>query len=414
MQLEESFHVTDRTKLRQWLPWMHLFRSFRIAIGIRPVVLGIAAALLIDFGGQFISQLPFAVDAAPPSSWTQPLSILRPEVYAVHPALIPAQPVNALRETTSHGSEILQPLWSVVGPGQALFHGKHSWSHSATIWTHLLWGMIVWGIFGVAIARMTAVRFAVDQSVRTRESLRFAMEKLPASLGAPLMPLLGVGCLWLICLVGGLLGRIPSVGPILVGAFWWLPLLLAGLMTLLLLGLAVGWPLMLSSIGTEDADSFDSFSRAYSYLFSRPWYALWLMFLALLYGSVLLTFVATIIQILMPLAEWSVASGLGGEQTFELLRGSDDVNGFASSAVDFWQNVIRLGLVGFVTSYFWTATTVIYFLLRKSVDATPLDAVAQRVTSKPNALPIMGVAAAEQREKDTESPSSEDESALTE
>ena len=59
-------------------------------------------------------------------------------------------------------------------------------------------------------------------------------------------------------------------------------MMLAGLaMSLILLGLAVGWPLMLASIAIEDADAFDAFSRVYNYLFARPWYALFLTLLTL-------------------------------------------------------------------------------------------------------------------------------------
>ncbi len=403
MQLEEQFHVTDRTKLRQWLPWLHLFRTFRIAIGVRALVLGMAAALLIDMGGQLIQKLPFAAEAISLDGSMQSLTRMSSQEYAVHPYSLGVNPVETLQTSAQHGEVVVRPLWTLVVPGSMLFQRGNSWAMTAMAWSHLLWALIVWGVFGVAISRMAAVRFAVDKSVRSRESLRFSLGKLPASVGAPLMPLVGVGCLWLVCLAVGLVGRIPMVGPIVVGVMWWLPMLLATVMTLTLLGLAAGWPLMLNSIGTEDADSFDAFSRAYSYLFSRPWYALWLMILALVYGSLLLTFVATVIKLLMPLATWSVASGMGDEQTRALLLGTGEDGNFATSVVSFWQQVAGLGLVGFVTSYFWTATTVIYFLLRKSVDATPLDAVSERVATTTDGLPIVGVAAVNQREQAPES-----------
>lgn len=410
MQLEEQFHVSDRTKLRQWMPWLHLFRSFRIAIGLRVLVLGIVAALLIDLGGQLIAQLPFASAANPSTGFFQPISSVTTAAHAVPPQALAVRPIETLQVSASHGEVIVRPLWTVVEPGQNLFGRNHSWPIVAVVWSRLLWALVVWGLFGVAISRMAALRFAADKPVSVRQSLRFSVEKLPAALAAPLMPLVGVGCLWLLCIVGGLIGRIPTVGPVVVGVMWWLPLLLATVMTLILLGLAAGWPLMLSSIGTEDADSFDAFSRAYSYLFSRPWYALWLMTLALLYGSLLLTFVATVLQLLMPLAEWSIASGMGVEQTRELLQQGGDSPGIATAAIRFWQKVASLGLVGFVVSYFWTATTIIYFLLRKSVDATPMDAVSERVASQDDAVPIVGVAAAVQREAGTEAENSENES----
>ena len=86
----------------------------------------------------------------------------------------------------------------------------------------------------------------------------------------------------------------------------------------------------------------------------------------------------------------------------ELLAGGENAVGFATSAVRFWERVVELLVVGFVVSYFWTAVTIVYFLLRKSVDAMPLDAVAQAESATDNdspSLPLVGVAAAQQREQ---------------
>ena len=57
----------------------------------------------------------------------------------------------------------------------------------------------------------------------------------------------------------------------LVGGMFWPLALLAGLiMALLLVGLAVGWPLMWATISVEATDPFDALSRSYSYAFHRP------------------------------------------------------------------------------------------------------------------------------------------------
>ena len=85
----------------------------------------------------------------------------------------------------------------------------------------------------------------------------------------------------------------------------------------------------------------------------------------------------------------------------------------ATAAAHFWQKVVSLGLVGFVVSYFWTATTIIYFLLRKSVDAMPLETVSERVSNTVDVLPVVGVAAAEQREANSTDENSEPDSETT-
>jgi hypothetical protein len=50
-----------------------------------------------------------------------------------------------------------------------------------------------------------------------------------------------------------------------------------------------------------------------------------------------------------------------------------------------------------LASYFWSATTVIYFLLRQSDDGTPLDQVyIPGPPPKAEPLPLVGVAASQQ------------------
>ena len=50
-----------------------------------------------------------------------------------------------------------------------------------------------------------------------------------------------------------------------------------------------------------------------------------------------------------------------------------------------------------LVSFFWSATTVIYFLLRQSDDGTPLDQVyIPGPPPKPEPLPVVGVAASQQ------------------
>ncbi|MGD9857036.1 MAG: hypothetical protein AB7U20_18965 [Planctomycetaceae bacterium] len=403
MDNDEHFFPSDRVRLRQRLPWLHLFRGFRIAFRGRPLLLGIVAVLLIDAGHQMIGIMPFATGTSTAGrEWIDAFDESQRRSIAVDLELLSAQPIGVLQDAARHGADVVRPLWTIVRPARVLFERGHSWAQVAAAWTEVLWALLVWGVFGVAIARLAAMRFATDNSPPLRDSLRYSFSKLVSSLAAPLLPMLGVFVLWMICLAAGLFGRIPGIGPALVGVAFGLPLLLAALMTLIVLVVAAGWPLMLSSIGAEDADGFDAFSRVYSYLFSRPWYSLWLAVAALIYGSLLLTFLVTATEVLVPVSEWAVASGMGSDRVEQLLTGGGETIGVATSAVHVWRRMLGLVLVGFVTSYFWTATTIIYFLLRQSVDATALDAVSQRgiepMTKPKDSMPLVGMAAAEQRE----------------
>jgi hypothetical protein len=46
-----------------------------------------------------------------------------------------------------------------------------------------------------------------------------------------------------------------------------------------------------------------------------------------------------------------------------------------AAIIVFWTNCVRALAFGFIFSYFWSASTVIYFLLRRQVDATELDEI---------------------------------------
>ncbi len=61
-----------------------------------------------------------------------------------------------------------------------------------------------------------------------------------------------------------------SIGVGLAGVIW--PLVLFGgfFMSLLLVGVLLGWPLMWATISVEGTDSFDALSRTYAYVFQKP------------------------------------------------------------------------------------------------------------------------------------------------
>jgi hypothetical protein len=393
MQLEEQFYELDRTKLKRWLPWLHLWRAFRLAIHPRSIVLGCLAILLLEAGFAAITRLPFVTDARILETLHRNGRVIEVPVESLTFSWenTVLAPLASVRDAFAQGVYILHPVMAHATSASALFRPGGGVTGAATAITGLLLCLLVWSLCGVGIARMAAVRFAVAQPVRLREAIAYAGRKLGSSTGSVIVPLLGVLSLWFAGLVLGLLGNIPGIGGAIVGIGWGLAMLAGLAMALILLGLAVGWPLMLASIAVEDADAFDAFGRTYNYVFARPWYLLFLVVLMLLYGSALLVFAATLLTATNTLAAWAVGSGLTGV-----------ISEFGGQAIATWQNIGRLILHGFVVSYFWSATTIIYVLLRKSEDATPLEAVTlpQMVPPGDGDLPLVGIPAAEKREGD--------------
>src|SRR5205807_9142299 len=124
------------------------------------------------------------------------------------------------------------------------------------------------------------------------------------------IPLIIVLVVGLIVTLGGLIGNIPVLGPVLVGLFFFLAIAAGFVMTLVLLGTGGGFNLMYPTIAVEGSDSFDAISRSFSYVYARPWRMLFYTVVAVLYGAVCYVFVRFFIAILLILTHHFVGAGM--------------------------------------------------------------------------------------------------------
>ena len=134
-------------------------------------------------------------------------------------------------------------------------------------------------------------------------------------------------------------------------------------MALILIGAATGWPLMFATISVEGSDALDGLSRSYGYVYAKPWYYGWLLGIAVVYGQIAIIFVAFVASLSRYLAVWAVSWGMGRTDMAD------------NPLTAFWINVVGVFVVSFVFSYFWSATTMIYYLLRRSIDANDFSEV---------------------------------------
>ena len=404
---------------RGLFPWVHLFRAFRIAVDVRKILLAGMALGALSLGNRAIRSLPFAPprtetnrDAEGPvhrtTDWTVPGHAA--EINLPPLSSVSENPWSAVSAIGSNWRVVLRPVRTYLAPAVVLVRTEHTWSEAADAWLRLLWLLMVWAVFGGALTRMAAVEFARDTKISMVSALRFSTSRFFSYLSAPLLPIIGIGVLWLVGLVGGLIGRIPQIGGVLVGALWFLPLMLGFVMVLILIGLVAGWPLMYAGISTEGSDAFDGFSRSYSFVFSRPWHYLFDALVAVGYGVVVISFVTAICSLLVYLSSWAVGSGMGADAVSTLLVAGPrlsgvgtpvttaaDVSGLSAGFAAFWMSLLSLAIAGIVYSYFWTSATIIYFLLRKADDATALDEVyLPDEETEDDLLPLVGVAASRQ------------------
>lgn len=306
---------------------------------------------------------------------------------------LPAEP-STLPQITFHepgsvkwsaGSHATLADWLIESPlGLAWFelaspfvrmYEAPTWQRFAHLLCCALWGLVVWGFFGGAITRHAAVTFARHENVPFVGLLAFASWKWKEYIIGPLFPLLGTLLVALFLALAGLLMRIDF--GILVAAFVWPLVLLGGfVMTFLLLGLFFGFPLMWSAISAEGTDAFGALSHSYSYTYQRPLHYLLYAFFAALAGVLGWILVNLFLNWILILTDWGVSWG-SGASIGSILANEElgAIGGAGANLIRFWTNALFTLAFGFVFAYFWCAAVVIYFLLRRSVDATQFDEV---------------------------------------
>jgi hypothetical protein len=313
---------------------------------------------------------------------------------------------------------MIEPLVKVVRPMIYFFDPRGTAYTKFYFVLVMLCTIVTWSIFGGAITRIAAVQATRGEKIGAFEALRFVRKRLMSYIMAPLFPLLFLFALTVLMVLFGWLVVIwPFWGDFIAG-FFWIGLLILGLiMAVVLVGL-VGWPLMSATISTEGTDSWEAVSRSYSYVYQKPWQYIWYSLVAICYGAVLVFFVGFMGSLTVYLSKWGVAETPGiswanrdpsflfvyAPKSFGwralLLQGAktdgaDVVEGgmvisnqydnylrnfhwwnyVGAGLMAIWMGLLFLLIIGFGYSYFWCAGTLIYLLMRRSVDAAEMDEV---------------------------------------
>jgi hypothetical protein len=324
---------------------------------------------------------------------------------------------------------LMEPLFKLFRPLVFFFDSKAGGLTRFYCILLLLWTILVWGLFGGAITRIAAVQVTRQEKVGLFEALRFTAKRYVSYISAPIFPILAVGVLVILMMLFGLVHMIPGFGEVIDALLWFLMILCGLGMAVILVGL-VGWPLMSATISTEGTDSWEAVSRSYSYVYQAPWQYIWYTLVATVYGAVIIFFVGFMGSFMVYLSKWGVSQTPGidmvnrnpaylfayapesfGWRTL-LLQGAtvegqqvvengeiqegpykklvgDDPNypkgskdrmtiynqGGAAVVSVVWIGLIFMLVVGFGYSYFWSASTIIYLLMRRKVDDAELDEV---------------------------------------
>jgi hypothetical protein len=173
-------------------------------------------------------------------------------------------------------------------------------------------------------------------------------------------------------MVFGLLYRVMVVGPALAGILLFLPLAGGLVMTLLVAGQVAGWPLMQAALAAGATGALDALSRTFGYLNQRLGTFAAAFGLAWLAGIVGLLFVDLFAEGLIRLTHWSLSFSAPSSLLAALFsQGDPSVGTVAASTHRFWLGAVRLLAQGWIFSFFWTTSAVLYLWIRHEVDGTP-------------------------------------------
>ncbi|MBA7477675.1 hypothetical protein ES707_13089 [subsurface metagenome] len=247
--------------------------------------------------------------------------------------------------------------------------------------------LAVISVAGGAICRIAALQFARGEKPGLTETLRFSTKRFTSFFTAPLAPLTIIIFIGLFIFLLGLMGNIPRVGGLIMGIFMLLALIAGALIAVVLIGAIAGFNLMFPAVAYDDSDCFDAISRSFSYVYAKPWRMGSYTVIAAVYGAICYTFVRFFAFLLLWATYWFLQLGVLGDNSkltaiwqkpdFGSLYGLLVLPGGTESVAAFLVYLCLLAVVGlivsFIISFYFSANTIIYSLMRNRVDNTALE-----------------------------------------
>jgi hypothetical protein len=343
-------------------PWLCLFRTFRPAASIRSLIIAGVAFALIFFACLGLGEL-----FSPKTNALQPSNALFRSLmgpcstcFTVPSGFSPAYGVEkTFDETSKFVSTSLKK------------DKKRDWREKAYLTSVALWKLAVWAFFGTMLCRSAAVSLTQGRRASTKGLLSFSARKWFSVFSSPLIVLIAIGVLLLPIGLLGLLFNWAFSAWITI-LLWPIAIVCSFIAAVLLIGLVFGFPLMWAAIGVEGTDSFDALSRTYAYLFQRPLKLLFYLVVAAAFGALGLFFVGIFADLVCGLGCWAASWWCGDFYDKIMIDGPFP---WVFKLLLAFFILVKYLAACFFFSYFWTAMTAIYLLLRRDVDSVELEQV---------------------------------------
>ncbi len=404
-----------------------IFKSFRMAIQPGKILIALLALIILALFGRLMD-LKKTVITMPNLRVARlsnvPEAGIFPAVYPSELQCYLANPASVKRFTQRYAQTggrigLFSALWHF---GSARFtdavlalleldlrkvFASIGYAAKAAVWAltyHTLYSIVYFGVALVVIAvaggsicRMAAMQLARDERIGLIEAVRFGLKNFISFLSVPLVPVGIIFLLGLLVFLLGLVGNLPWAGELIIGICLIIALFVGLLVTLVLIGAIGGANLFYSAIAYEGSDGFEAFGRAWGYVYNRPWRMVFYTTLTAFYGSVSYLFVRFFVFLLLYVTHLFLLLGVRVEGSteglnklasiwpeptfFNLLGSREEValnwsESGASILVSMALLIVFGLLVSFVISFYFSANTIIYALLRNKVDHTPIDEIS--------------------------------------
>jgi len=359
------------------------FRAPRVPLDLRCVILGAAAWLAIRGADLLLAWL---------------LKVTRPVAQLVD---LVARQLDSVAFVGAAFRKGMTAIWGheSLATERAFVLEPYALSWYETVVTALVF-VVVWSFFGAAILRTAALKLTRDEPLSLREALRFGARNGPAFLLAPVLVLF-FALFFVFCnALAGFVMSIPLLGSsILVAVLFPLVLIASLLIVLAVLGGFVGLPLMWAGIAIEQNGPLEALSRAFSYIFARPFRFFFGYFLVFVVMSIVVVagghFERTVketlkIGVVYDRLDELIAKDPGepdvlqnpfknAERVEREARGIDDIANLEQAPWTDWLGFLfmwfllgafQLGIKGYALYLFLGGTVSLYLQLRREVDGT--------------------------------------------
>jgi len=396
-----------------------IFQAFRMSIQPSKLVLAFAALAVICLTGWLMDTInPTVVTSGGVTELdTYRIGVPRQDDRILPPAAKGTR-TGVFRTLWNFDTRHLHSaVWALFEPNIRRVIGNLLACFLALVWAfryHTIYGLIFFAVVlaamslaGGAICRIAAMQFARGERPGLTAAVRFSIRKFPSFFTAPITPMIIILVLGAVVMLLGLWGNIPVVGELSVGLLLPFAFAAAAIIAVIAIGTLAGFSLMFPTIAYEDAECFDAVSHSFSYVYAKPWRAGFYTVVAFVYGAIGYVFVRFFAFLLLWITYAFLQVGfmqeneklhaIWREPTFGDLLGvsaaatADWSTSAAAFLVYFWVLIVVGLVVAFVISFYFSASTIVYALLRKRVDLIPIEdiytypeeAAAEPATAQP-------------------------------